>query len=61
MSLQAIPYIVLLGFFFGSTLVVSRFSVGQFEPTTYIGLRLLIAGVAHLLVYLFLSRRFPLP
>jgi len=61
LPLQAIPYVVLLGFFFGSTLVVSRFSVGQFEPTTYIGLRLLIAGVAHLLVYLFLSRRFPLP
>lgn len=61
MPLQAIPYVILLGFFFGSTLVVSRFSVGQFEPTTYIGLRLLIAGVAHLFVYLFLSRRFPLP
>jgi drug/metabolite transporter (DMT)-like permease len=61
LPLQAIPYIVLLGFFFGSTLVVSRFSVGQFEPTTYIGMRLLIAGVAHLLVYLFLSHRFPLP
>jgi drug/metabolite transporter (DMT)-like permease len=61
LPLQAIPYVILLGFFFGSTLVVSRFSVGQFEPSTYIGLRLLIAGVAHLLVYLFLSRRFPLP
>ena len=51
MPLQAIPYIVLLGFFYGSTLIVSRFSVGQYAPTTYIGLRLIIAASAHVLIY----------
>ena len=56
MTLQALPYITLLGFFFGSTLVASRFSVGQFEPTTYIGLRLALAGLGHTAVYAF-SRR----
>ena len=48
---KAIPYVVLLGFLWGSTLVVSRFSVGQYDPRTYISLRLLIAASAHLIVY----------
>jgi drug/metabolite transporter (DMT)-like permease len=48
---KAIPYVVLLGFLWGSTLVVSRFSVGQYDPRTYISLRLLIAASAHLVVY----------
>ncbi len=56
MTIQALPYIILLGFFFGSTLVASRFSVGQFEPTTYIGLRLALAGLGYTAVYAF-SRR----
>ncbi len=51
MSVQALPYIVVLGFLYGSTLVVSRFSVGQFEPSTYIGLRLMIAALAHTVIY----------
>ena len=57
MTLTSLPYIVLLGFFFGSTLVASRFSVGQFEPTTYIGLRLAMAGLGHAAVYTFSQRR----
>jgi drug/metabolite transporter (DMT)-like permease len=60
MTLAALPYITLLGFFFGSTLVVSRFSVGQFEPTTYIGLRLVLAGLSHTAVYA-ISRRLHWP
>ncbi|MGB1251535.1 MAG: DMT family transporter [Candidatus Promineifilaceae bacterium] len=52
MTTQAVPYIVLLGFMYGSTLVASRFSVGQFEPLTYIGLRLTMASVAHAVIYL---------
>lgn len=51
MPAQAIPYILILGFMFGSTLTASRFSVGQFQPTTYIGLRLSLAGLAHLALY----------
>jgi drug/metabolite transporter (DMT)-like permease len=42
-----------LGFLFGSTLVVSRFGIGQFESVTYIALRLTIAGLLHAITYLF--------
>jgi drug/metabolite transporter (DMT)-like permease len=51
LDLLALPFIVLSGFLYGSTLVVSRFSVGQFEPTTYLGLRFLLASIGHILVY----------
>jgi drug/metabolite transporter (DMT)-like permease len=51
LSAQALPYVILLGFLFGSTLIASRFSVGQFNPLTYIGLRLVIASLCHLTVY----------
>ncbi|MFK7800131.1 MAG: DMT family transporter [Anaerolineae bacterium] len=51
MTTQALPYIVLLGFMYGSTLVASRFSVGQFEPLTYIGLRVTMAALAHVVIY----------
>lgn len=53
---QAFPYIILLAFLFGSTLVVSRFSVGQFQPTTYVSLRLVLASLGHITIYL-LSRQ----
>lgn len=60
MSPQALPYVVLLGFLFGSTLVVSRFSVGQFQALTYIGLRLSLAGLCHAAIYtLSKGRRWP--
>lgn len=52
MSPQALPYIVLLGILFGSTLIASRFSGGQFQTLTYIGLRLSLAGLSHALIYL---------
>ncbi len=57
MSLQALPYILLQGFLFGSTLIASRFSVGQFQPTTYIAIRLVLASVCHLAVYVLARRR----
>lgn len=53
MTTQALPYIILLGFMYGSTLIASRFSVGQFEPLTYIGLRVTLAAIAHLVIYYF--------
>ena len=61
MNTKALPYVTLLGFMFGSTLVASRFSVGQFEATTYIGLRLVIASFAHIALYLIFRRRFTWP
>ena len=57
MTIQSLPYVSLLGFFFGSTLIASRFSVGQFHPTTYIGLRLLMASLAHTAVYVWGKHR----
>lgn len=57
MSPEALPYVTLLGFFFGSTLVASRFAVGQFAPTTYIGLRLVLASLGHVAIYTLSSQR----
>ena len=57
MTAQALPYVILLGVLFGSTLVVSRFSVDQYDPLTYIGLRLMIATLCHLAIYAVSKRR----
>jgi drug/metabolite transporter (DMT)-like permease len=54
---QALPYIILLGFIWGSNLVVARFGLAQFEPLAFVGLRLAIACLAHLGVYTFSRRR----
>jgi len=51
LNIAALPYVMLLAFFFGSSLVVSRFSIGQFEPTTYIGIRMILSSMLALLVY----------
>ena len=52
MQTQSIPYVLLLGAMFGTTLVASRFSVGQFLPSTYIGLRLVLSTVGFTAIYL---------
>jgi drug/metabolite transporter (DMT)-like permease len=57
LTLQALPFILLQGFLLGSTLIASRFSLGQFQPTTYIGLRLAVASGCHLAVYAWSRRR----
>jgi len=44
-----LPAVLLLSFFFGTTLVVSRFSLGQFHPFTYVAIRLPIAALLALL------------
>lgn len=54
---DSVPYVVLLGILFGTTLVASRFAVGQFLPITYIGLRLVLAGLCHVAVYTFFRKR----
>ena len=53
MDKKAFPYIILLGLVFGVTLVVSRFSVDQFKPATYIGLRLMLASFCFVLIFTF--------
>lgn len=59
MPVQAVPYVVLLGFFFGSTLIASRFGVGQFHPTTYIGLRMVLASLGHVAFFTLSQRNWP--
>jgi drug/metabolite transporter (DMT)-like permease len=46
-------FVLLLGTLFGSSLVVSRFSVGQFDPRTFVAVRISIAAALHMSVYLF--------
>ncbi|HSO27095.1 MAG TPA: DMT family transporter, partial [Anaerolineales bacterium] len=53
MDHKAFPYLSLLGVLFGTSLVASRFSVGQFPPEMYIGLRLLLAGLGFAAWYTF--------
>lgn len=57
MSLEALPFVLLQGTLFGTTLVASRFSVGQFSPTTYIALRMALASLGYLLLYALNPRR----
>ena len=60
LNIAALPYVALLAFFFGSSMVVSRFSLGQFDPTTYIGIRMIISSGMALLVYAIVTgRRLP--
>lgn len=54
---HSVPYVVLLGILFGTTLVASRFAVGQFVPITYIGLRLVLASMGHVAIYALFRRR----
>ena len=57
MHLASIPYVSLLGFFFGSRLTVSRFSIGQYHPTNFIALQLLLASLGHVSIYAISRRR----
>ncbi len=57
MPLASIPYVLLLGFLFGSTLIASRFSVGQYHPVNYVALRLILATLAHVLIYVASPKR----
>lgn len=57
MTWQALPYIMLLAFCYGSTLIATRFAVGQYDPLTYVGLRLSIAALVHVAVYALINKR----
>ncbi|MXX50676.1 MAG: DMT family transporter [Chloroflexi bacterium] len=59
MTITALPYVALLGLFFGSSLVASRFVVGQFDPATFIALRMLAASALCLIVYFLAGKRLP--
>lgn len=60
MSPKALPFISLLATFWGTSLVVSRFALGQYDSLAYIALRILIAGLAYLVITsISRKRRFP--
>jgi len=61
LTVQALPYILLQSLLFGSTLVASRFSVGQFHPATYVGLRMVLAALCYAAFYLLDRRRHKWP
>ena len=51
MDSKSLPYVSLLALIFGSTLIVSRYSVDQFSSLTYVALRLLLASLCHVAIY----------
>ena len=51
MNRNALPSVALLSLFFGTTLVASRFALGQFAPLTYVALRLSLASLCYLGVF----------
>jgi drug/metabolite transporter (DMT)-like permease len=61
MNIQALPYVVLTGFFFGTSLTAARFAIGQFSPIAFVNLRLLLASLCFVLIYLLDKRRHPWP
>lgn len=61
MNPAALPYVLLAGLFFGTSLLSARFGIGQFAPVTFTGLRLLLAGSGFLAVYALDRRRHPWP
>jgi drug/metabolite transporter (DMT)-like permease len=52
MTIQALPYVSLLGFLFGSTLIASRLGLGQFHPLVFVALRMLIGSLGYVTYYL---------
>lgn len=51
MTLQSLPYVIFLGFLFGTSLIASRFGLAQIDSLVFIALRTLIAGSAYLIIY----------
>lgn len=56
-SKTSLPLTVLTAFLLGSTLVVSRFSLGQFPTQTYVAMRLAAGSVCFLVAYLVFHAR----
>ena len=53
---KASPYVLLLGTLWGTNLVVARFVVGQLDPLLFVGLRLALASLGFMLIYLLWRR-----
>lgn len=59
MHTKAFPYIGVLGFFWGTNIVASRFGIGEFDPYFFLALRLSIASLTFLALFLAGNGRFP--
>ena len=57
MHTKALPSVALLGFLWGTNLVIMRVGVGQFDPMVFVGIRLLLSSLAFIVVYTFSGRR----
>jgi drug/metabolite transporter (DMT)-like permease len=57
MDIKALPFILMLGLFWGSNLVFSRFGVTQLHPLLFVALRLLIAALVIVAIFLFSRER----
>jgi drug/metabolite transporter (DMT)-like permease len=61
LNIQVLPYILLTGLAFGSSLIASRFGIRQINPFVYTGLRVTLASLGFLSIYLLGRRRHPWP
>ena len=59
MHTRAFPYIVLLGFIWGTNLVISRFGVGQLGGVLFTGLRLAAGSLSFITVIVFTKKQWP--
>jgi len=53
---QSIPYILLQGLLFGTSIIATSFAIGQFHPLTFLGLRLAITSLIFMAFYLWNGR-----
>ena len=61
LNTKVIPYVLMTGFFFGSSLISSRFALGQFSALTFVFFRLLVASACFLIVYAVNRKNRPWP
>lgn len=59
MHTKALPYVGLLSLFWGTNIVASRYGIDEFDPYAFIALRLGIATIFFLLIFLLQRRRLP--
>jgi drug/metabolite transporter (DMT)-like permease len=59
MQVKALPFVILLSFFWGTNVVASRFGIGEFDPYLFITLRLSIATLFFVPILLYNQRKLP--
>ena len=59
MHTKALPYVALLSLFWGTNIVASRFGIDEFDPYTFIALRLSIATFFFVLIFMLQRRAWP--